>query len=131
MHKMSLKLWLESKWLVEHQISAGEVHELLEREARPRGSGVSDWPRSITALLFDRVDALHDRACQDEIRIVDAFRKRRNISDYERAGVVSDTEAEELIGSETPSPRAIPDEAGCGLHPGECEADSAWHLRRT
>ena len=34
---------------------------------------------------------------EDEIRIIDAFRKKRNISDDERAGTVSDTEVEELL----------------------------------
>lgn len=33
----------------------------------------------------------------NEIDLFDAFRKKRNEADYERAGVVSDTEAEDMI----------------------------------
>jgi len=34
---------------------------------------------------------------EDDIRTIDAFRKKRNVSDYQRAGSVSDTETDELL----------------------------------
>jgi len=54
------------------------------------GRGVSQHYYSIESMRF--TIGLAD----DEVRSIDAFRKKRNISDYERAGAVSDTEADEL-----------------------------------
>jgi len=34
---------------------------------------------------------------EDDVRLIDTFRKKRNISDYERAGLNTDSEAEELV----------------------------------
>lgn len=62
---MTLKQWLENKWLVEHYAI----------EALSLTIGISD----------------------DDVRTIDAFRKKRNISDYERAGSVTGTEVEELL----------------------------------
>jgi len=124
---MTLTQWLANKWLVEHQSSAGEVRELLklvDRDLKDAATGSlsADWRLAIAynAVLqcaklglaaagyrTGRGASQHYYAleslrftiglAEDEVRIIDAFRKKRNISDYERAGAVSDTEAEELM----------------------------------
>lgn len=34
---------------------------------------------------------------EDDVRAIDAFRKKRNIADYEKVGTISSTEAEEMV----------------------------------
>lgn len=123
---MSLKDWLRKGWLVEHRPSTGEISDLLalvERDIRESQTpGLSaDWRLNIaynaglqaaTAALAAEGyrasrEAHHLRVIQslgltigaekDLVITFDGFRKKRNISDYERAGLVSDTEAEEMI----------------------------------
>lgn len=115
---MSLQDWLKSRWLIEHQTSRQEIADLLGMADRdlvqcrtPNLS--SDWQLNIaynaalqaaTAALAAAGyraarEARHYRVIQslahtikaDPVLIaqLDKFRKKRNISDYERAGSLS------------------------------------------
>jgi hypothetical protein len=123
---MSLQDWLRNGWLVEHKTSREEIANLLAVADRDladcRTHGLSaDWRLNIAynAALQPATAALaaagyrapreahHYRVVQslaytigaDSKTIVefDKFRKKRNIGEYERAGLVSDQEAEEMI----------------------------------
>lgn len=123
---MSLKDWQINGWLTAHKTSPQEVADLLavaDRDLRDCAtSGLSaDWRlniaynsalQSATAALaasgYRAVrEAHHFRVIQSLIYTIDlpaqvvtqfdAFRKKRNIGGYERAGLVSDHEADEMI----------------------------------
>ena len=123
---MSLQDWLKSRWLIEHQTSRQEIADLLSMADRDlvqcRTPNLSpDWQLNIaynaalqaaTAALAAAGyrasrDAHHYRVIQslahtikaDPVLIaqLDKFRKKRNISDYERAGAVSEQEANEMF----------------------------------
>jgi hypothetical protein len=123
---VSLRDWAKNGWLTEHKSSPQEIAELLRVADRDlvdcQVSGLSsDWRLSIaynaalklgTAALAAEGyrasrEAHHYRIIQrlaftigagKELVIqLDQFRKKRNISDYERAGMVSDLEANEMI----------------------------------
>jgi hypothetical protein len=123
---MSLEDWMRNGWLVQHKSSPAEIAELLEIADRDladcRVQGLSaDWRLNIaynSALQVATValavsgyrasrEAHHYRVIQSLgltigadvslIRKLDAFRKKRNLGGYERAGMVSDREATEMI----------------------------------
>jgi hypothetical protein len=123
---MSLGDWLRNGWLAEHKTSRQEISDLLalaERDLREcQASGLSpDWRLAIAynsalqsaaaalaAAGYRAVrDGRHYRTIQslaltigagiDSIAQLDAFRKKRNISDYERSGSVSAQEAREML----------------------------------
>jgi hypothetical protein len=124
---MTLEQWLNNRWLVEHETSQDEIDgflSLVERDLQNAAvAGLSpDWGLAIAynAALQCALAALaahgfrpgrgsshHYYAIQSlqftlgiddaVIRTLDAFRKKRNIADYERAGVVTSTEVGELI----------------------------------
>jgi HEPN domain-containing protein len=123
---VSLQDWLKSRWLIEHQTSRQEIADLLGMADRDlvqcRTPHLSpDWQLNIaynaalqaaTAALAASGyraarDSHHYRVIQslaytikaDErlITQLDKFRKKRNISDYERAGAVSEQEAKEMF----------------------------------
>lgn len=123
---MSLKNWLDSGWLVEHETSPEEIINLLgvsDRDLKDcKADGLSaDWRMNIaynaalqaaTAALAvcgyrASRDSHHYRVIQslahtigaDKKLVVqfDKFRKKRNIGGYEQAGLVSDKEADEMI----------------------------------
>ena len=123
---MSLSDWLEKGWLVKHRADRQEIKELLGIADRDitdaQAKGISTDTRlslAYNAALQVTVAALaassyragreahHYRAIQslaftigadtDLIDQLDSFRKKRNISDYERAGAVSDHEAREML----------------------------------
>jgi len=123
---MSLGDWLRNGWLVEHETSPQEIIELLrlaDRDLREcRTAGLSpDWRLAMAynSALGSATAALsaagyratreghHYRIIQslgytigagpDLIARLDAFRKKRNISDYERSGAVSAQEADEMF----------------------------------
>jgi hypothetical protein len=125
---MSLEDWLNSGWLVRHKTSRQEISDLLDAADRDmadcQASGLSpDWRLNIahnavilcaTAALAAcgyraSRDAQHYRliqslahtigASRDLIDQLDAFRKKRNIGGYERAGTISEHEADEMLGS--------------------------------
>jgi hypothetical protein len=122
---MSLSDWERNGWLTRHQTSANELRELLqvvERDlADSATEGLSaDWRMNIAynAALQAATVALaaagyraareshHFRVIQSlretigtEAAVVatfDAFRKKRNVTGYERIGLVSDADAEAM-----------------------------------
>ncbi len=123
---MSLNDWLDKGWLVQHRPDRREVRELLGIADRAIADAEvkeisPDARRSIAhnAALQLAIAALaatgyragreahHYRAIQslsftigastDLVDQLDSFRKKRNISDYERAGAVSEQEAREML----------------------------------
>ena len=123
---MSLSDWARSGWLVEHQTSPQEIADLLGVADRDLHDCVvkdlsEDWQLAIAynAALQCATTALaacgyrasrethHYRVIQSlahtigaDAKLVaqlDAFRKKRNVGDYERAGLVSETEAQEML----------------------------------
>lgn len=123
---MSLPDWLKSGWLVEHKPSAQEIGDLLTAAERDladcRAPGLSaDWRltiaysaalRAATAALaaagyrasreqhhFRVINSLAFTIQAEEklIALFDLFRKRRNISLYDRAGVASEHEARTMV----------------------------------
>jgi hypothetical protein len=122
---MSLPDWERNGWLTKHQTSPNEIRDLLqvvERDlADSAADGLSaDWRMNIaynaalqaaTAALAAAGyrasrDSHHYRVIQSlretlgaEAGVVatfDAFRKKRNITGYERIGLVSDADAEAM-----------------------------------
>ena len=118
--------WLKNGWLTEHETTRQEIADLLsliDRDSSDcQSPGLSaDWRLGIAynAALQVAVAGLaaegyrvareshHFRALQSLaftlgcdaplIAQLDAFRKKRNISDYEQAGTISDQEAEEML----------------------------------
>ncbi len=123
---MSLRDWLANGWLVEHKSDAREIADLLavsNRDLRDcRATGLSpDWQLNIaynaalqtaTAALAAAGyraarDAHHYRVIQSLAHTIgvdpglithlDAFRKKRNMGEYDRAGNTSAQEAEEML----------------------------------
>jgi len=124
--KMSLEDWLNDKLIVRHRPSAAEVAELLHicdrdlEKAQIIELG-SDWRLSIAhnaavqaakaalaaAGYRARKEGQHYLVLQSlaftvktdpaTIKQLDKFRQKRNISDYERAGLITEQEAEEMI----------------------------------
>ena len=123
---MSLEDWLNEKLIEKHRPSAREIANLLHicdrdlEKVRIIELG-PDWRLSIahnaalqaaTAALAaagyrTRKEGQHYRVIQSlaftintdpaTIRQLDKFRKKRNISDYESAGLVTEQEAEEMV----------------------------------
>jgi hypothetical protein len=123
---VSLRDWQKNGWLIEHRTSRKEIADLLGMADRDLAQSQTphlspDWQLSIAynAALQVAIAALaaagyrasreahHYRVIQslaytikaDErlITQLDKFRKKRNISDYERAGAVSIQEAKEMF----------------------------------
>ena len=123
---MNLDDWLQNGWIGAHRTSPTEIIDLLglaDRDLREcQATGLSpDWRlaiahnsalQSATAALAAAGyraarDGHHYRTIQslaftigadgDLIAKLDAFRKKRNISDYERSGSVSAQEAREML----------------------------------
>jgi hypothetical protein len=123
---MSLDDWLKNSWLTAHQTSKREIQDLLGVVDRDLGDcqaqGLSaDWRLNIaynaalqlaTAALAAagfraNRDAHHFRVFQSlehtvgaDSALIDqceAFRKKRNLGHYERAGMISDQEAEDMV----------------------------------
>ena len=123
---MSLQNWFNNGWLTEHRTSSQEIADLLAVANRDlsdcRTSGLSpDWQLNIaynaalqtaTAALaasgYHAVrEAHHYRVIQSLahtikadaglIALFDQFRKKRNISGYDHAGMISDQEAKEML----------------------------------
>jgi hypothetical protein len=123
---MTLQSWLLNDWLKPHKTSRNEVSDLfalIERDlADCQAAGLSaDWRLNIAynAALQAATIALaasgyrasreshHYRIIQSLAHTIDApatliaqfdqFRKKRNLSGYERAGAASDQEAKEMF----------------------------------
>ena len=124
--KMSLEDWLNDKLIVSHRPSAGEVSQLVnicdrDLETAQITEVSPDWRLSIAhnaALQAAKaaLAAVGYRARKEgqrylvlqslaftieadpgTIRQLDKFREKRNISDYEMAGLVTEQEAGEMI----------------------------------
>lgn len=123
---MILLGWLRNGWLVEHKTHAQEIVDLLRVADRDLADcstpGLSaDWRLNIaynaalqvaTAALAASGyratrDARHYRVIQSLAHTIgadspliaqlDQYRKKRNIGEYERAGLVSGQEAKEMV----------------------------------
>jgi len=123
---VSLKDWLKKSWLVEHQASRQEIADLLtvaERDmADCRAEGLSpDWRLNIAynaalqlatialaAAGYRATRGMHHyrviqslahtlKADSSLVAQFDQFRKKRNVAGYERAGMTSDQEADEML----------------------------------
>ncbi len=123
---MSLQDWEKRGWVTKHKTSPQEIEELFQiadRDLRDcQAEHLSeDWQLNIAynaALQSAKAamaaagyrasrEAQHFRIIQSleftlaleksEIDKLDQFRKKRNISDYERAGLVSEGEVEEAV----------------------------------
>jgi hypothetical protein len=122
---VSLSDWLQFGWLKEHKTSDQEIADLLaiadrDLQACKTPGLIPDWRFNIAynAALQLATAALAAAGFQAErtnhhyrvihsleftlgkdaatIRKLDVFRKKRNITDYERADTISDREAEEM-----------------------------------
>jgi hypothetical protein len=123
---MSLTEWLKNGWLLEHETSRQEIGHLLkliDRDLKDCGNASLslDWRFNIAynaalqsanlALAASgfraRGEAHHHRVIHSlehtikleakRIARFDAFRKKRNASEYDRAGAVSEKELGEMI----------------------------------
>jgi HEPN domain-containing protein len=123
---MSLNLWLEKGWLKEHKPTSREIAELLAVADRalkdcqvPELSSEGKLDIAHNAALQSSAAALAAtgyRASREAyhyyviqslsftlqleeriIRRLHKLRRKRNISDYERPGMVTEKEAEEMI----------------------------------
>lgn len=124
---MSLRDWVANRWLVEHQTTQEEIADLLAlvdrdlKDCQAQGLSADAKLRlaynaalqAATAALAaagfrtGRGESHHYRVIQtlaltigadaETVDEFDAFRKKRNMADYERAGAVSDKEATEMI----------------------------------
>jgi len=123
---MSLRNWRENSWLVQHETSPQEIGDLLRISDRDlaacQAKGLpADWRLAIaynaglqaaTAALaaagyrasrdnhhYRVIQALEFTVAADRklIDIFDGFRKKRNVTNYDAAGSVSDGEAAEML----------------------------------
>jgi hypothetical protein len=119
---MSLADWERNGWLTRHQTSRNEIRDLLQVVERDLADSASkglsaDWRLNIaynaalqaaTAALaaagyrasrdshhFRVIQSLRETVGTDASAVgtFDAFRKKRNITGYERVGTVSDADA--------------------------------------
>ncbi len=122
---MTLTDWQKYGWLTAHQTSAREIADLLavvERDLADSAAGKvsADWRLNIaynavlqaaTAALaasgfrasrdqhhYRIIQSLRETVGTDErlVTTLDAFRKKRNLGEYERAGIASDADAAEM-----------------------------------
>jgi hypothetical protein len=124
---MSLSDWLANRWLDEHVTNVEEIANLLAladrdlRDARSTELSV-DWRFNIaynaalqlagTALAASgyrvvRSGPHHHRTIQslahtigvddNTVRLLDRFRKKRNVAEYDAVGTISDQEATEIL----------------------------------
>ena len=125
--RMSLENWLNDKLIVKHRPSPGEITELLHicdrdlekaeiielgpdwRLSIAHNAAVQAAKAALAAVSYRaRKEGQHYLVLQSlaftiktdpaTIKQLDKFREKRNISDYERAGLVTEQEAEEMIG---------------------------------
>ena len=123
---MSLSEWLKNGWLIEHRSSREEIRhlfQLVDRDLKDcRNPELSlDWRFNIAynaALQCAKAalaasgyragkDSHHHRVIQSlkltikadsgTVLRLDAFRKKRNVSEYNHAGRVTETELKEMI----------------------------------
>jgi hypothetical protein len=122
---MSLADWERNGWLTAHRASPSEIRDLLEvveRDLADSGNDTvsADWRMNIaynaalqaaTAALaaagyrasrdqhhYRVIQSLRETIAADGslVNTLDAFRKKRNVTGYERVGLVSDADAESM-----------------------------------
>ena len=100
---MSLDDWLRNGWLIEHRTSAREVADLLAVVERDLADSAAvqlsaDWRLNIAYNAALQAATLRETigASAELVNTFDAFRKKRNITGYERTGAVSDADAAEM-----------------------------------
>ena len=123
---MSFSLWLEKRWLKEHKPKPGEIAALLvvaDRclkdcqleglssdgklnmahnavlQAAAAALAAAGYKASREAYHYYLIQSL-SLTLQLEKRLInrlDKFRRKRNVSDYERAGMVTEQEAQEIF----------------------------------
>ena len=124
---MSLKQWLDNGWLRKHETDRQEItnlFQIVDRDLKDaQGKSISpDWRFGIaynaalklcTILLtaegyrpertlqhYRTIFAMPEilgKNFQDDAQYLDTCRKKRNIAEYDQIGVISETEAEELL----------------------------------
>ena len=124
---MSLIAWHQAAWLVEHRTSPREIQDLLALADRDLesayASGLSpDWQHNIAynaalscagaALsaagyrpargqhhyrLIHSLSLTMGSEIKETVRFLEAARKKRNVGIYERAGVIGEGEAKEIL----------------------------------
>lgn len=123
---MTFSLWLEKGWLKEHKPTSREISELLSIADRSlkdcQLAGLSSdgkldmahnaalqssaaalaaagYRASREAYHYHLIQSLSLTLQLDEsiIRRLDKLRRKRNISDYERTGLVTEQEAQEMV----------------------------------
>src|SRR3989338_4256695 len=141
---MGLQNWEKNNWLVKHKPSAGEIAQLLglaDRDLKDSQARdlTDDWKLNIaynsalqtaTAALLacgyrasremHHYRVIGSLACTigvdaDLINNLDKFRKKRNISDYEIAGAVSEGEAKEMLRLAKELSKEVADGLGRGI----------------
>ena len=124
--KMSLSLWLEKGWLKEHKPTPREIAELLAvadrslkdcqlaglsrdgkldmahnaaLQSAAAALAAAGYRASREAYHYHLIQSLSLTLQLDEriVRRLDKLRRKRNISDYERTGSVSEQEAQEMV----------------------------------
>ena len=123
---MSLQQWVDNGWLHRHETSPQEILDLLkivDRDIEDAGSAIStDWRFGIaynaalklcTVLLYaegykaertlqhyrtiQAMPLILGRQKQGDAKYLDTCRSKRNILEYDRAGTVTEHDADELI----------------------------------
>ena len=92
---MSLQKWLINGWLKEHRVNPKEIAALQAATAALAASGY----RAVREAYHYRViqSLAHTlKTDPDVVALFDQFRKKRNISGYDQAGMISDHEANEM-----------------------------------
>jgi len=124
---MNLKQWLDNGWLRKHRTSQQEIANLFQivdrdlKDAREKSIS-QDWRFGIaynaalklcTILLaaegyrpertlqhYRTIHAMPEilgKEMQEDAQYLDTCRKKRNIAEYDQIGIISETEAEELL----------------------------------
>ena len=123
---MSLKQWFNNGWLRQHETSKNEISDLLaivDRDLKDTRGGLSaDWRFGIAynaalklcSILLYAEGFKSERTLQHyrpiqamplilgedrkkDAQYLDACRSKRNIAEYDRVGVVTDQDADELV----------------------------------
>jgi hypothetical protein len=124
---MSLRDWLINRWLDEHETNAEEIEKLLALADRDLHDAQAtelsvDWRFNIacnaalqlagaalaaSGYRIVRSGPHHHRTIQsllhtigaadNTVRLLDRFRKKRNVAEYDAVGAISEQEAAEML----------------------------------
>lgn len=95
---MSLTTWSEHRWLTEHVSSLDEVAGLLAIVDRDLVDATAGYRPARDRHHERAIASLHHTIglTQQRVDLLDAIRRKRNASSYDRAGTVSASETEEV-----------------------------------